>query len=221
MVESINKSPTQLSSTNKRFTTIESRKYPAGKIPEHFNIPVNNQTTISQKAHYIQFTSSMGDTAQIQIDSIEFQKSLIAGKSNFTDDEWKKIITQIKDEYSQQKMIVSHLSGGKINQNNISGESLKIASQDQITDVPEYWNAENTSQRIADFALSFFESSGSDAQKYYDTVVGAIEKGFNQAMKIMGTLPEEINALAQSTFNKTMEKIDIWAREHEISTKEV
>ena len=67
--------------------------------------------------------------------------------------------------------------------------------------------AEAVSQRLVDFAIAL---SGGDKSKA-DTLKGAIEKGFKEAEKILGELPD----LSKETYKLTMEKFDSWINEKE------
>ncbi len=67
--------------------------------------------------------------------------------------------------------------------------------------------AEKTSQRLVDFAIAL---SGGDKSKANE-LRGAIEKGFKEAEKILGKLPD----VSKETYKLTMEKFDAWAKEDE------
>jgi len=77
---------------------------------------------------------------------------------------------------------------GQEDSNTIKGNALlyNIEEGTEVADVPEYWNAENTSQRIVDFAMSFWEIHKDDEKfdEYFDDVMGAIEEGFGEAKDI-------------------------------------
>jgi len=75
--------------------------------------------------------------------------------------------------------------------------------------VPEYWNAENTSQRIVDFAMSFrgLATELSD-EEYIKQVRGAVEEGYRLAKKGLGDLPGPSAKLFNNTYNLTMKKFD-------------
>ena len=66
---------------------------------------------------------------------------------------------------------------------------------------------EAVSQRLVDFAIAL---SGGDKSKA-NTLRGAIEKGFKEAEKILGGLPD----ISKETYKLTMEKFDAWANEKE------
>jgi hypothetical protein len=75
--------------------------------------------------------------------------------------------------------------------------------------VPDYWNAENTSQRIVDFAMSFrgLATELSD-EEYIKQVRDAVEKGYKLAKKDIGDLPGPSAKLFNNTYNLTMKKFD-------------
>lgn len=68
----------------------------------------------------------------------------------------------------------------------------------------DYFSPENTANRIADFALSGFklfeggaaskENSADSRQRFADYILPAIDKGFADARKILGALPDQISA---------------------------
>ncbi len=64
---------------------------------------------------------------------------------------------------------------------------------------------EKTSQRIVDFAIAL---SGGDKTKL-DTLRKAIDKGFKEAEKVLGELPE----ISRETYDRIMEKLDAWENE--------
>ena len=65
--------------------------------------------------------------------------------------------------------------------------------------------AEKTSQRIVDFAIA---ASGGDKSKL-ETLRNAIDRGFKEAEKILGKLPE----ISRQTYDAIMEKLDAWEKE--------
>lgn len=74
--------------------------------------------------------------------------------------------------------------------------------------VPEYWNAENTSQRIVDFAMSFSTVSKDDFETYAEKMRTAVETGFKDAKKILGDIPGPSAKLFNDTYTLTMKKFD-------------
>ena len=98
------------------------------------------------------------------------------------------------------------------------GKTLKLLSDDDIVEVDEIARAEANdlisengplgveavSQRLVDFAIGI---SGGDKSKA-DTLRAAIEKGFKEAERILGELPD----ISKETYKRTMEKFDEWAK---------
>lgn len=80
---------------------------------------------------------------------------------------------------------------------------------DEEYGVPEYWNAENTSDRIVAFATSFAGVFGDDPE-FAETLVNAVAEGFAQAGAILGELPGKAGKLNRDTRDKVFEKLDIW-----------
>ena len=79
----------------------------------------------------------------------------------------------------------------------------------EAANVPEYWNSENTSQRIVDFAMSFraLAPELSD-EEYIKQVRDAVELGYKLAKKDVGDLPGPSAKLFNDTYNLTMKKFD-------------
>lgn len=79
----------------------------------------------------------------------------------------------------------------------------------EAAEVPEYWNAENTSQRIVDFAMSFRGlASELNDEEYVEYMRSAIEEGFKQAKGMLGGLPGPSAKLFNDTYELTMKKLD-------------
>lgn len=81
----------------------------------------------------------------------------------------------------------------------------------QAADVPEEWNAENTSQRIVDFALSFREiahKQGMSDEEFMSTIKDAVSEGFRLAKHDLGAMPEASAKLFNDTYELTMKKFD-------------
>jgi len=86
---------------------------------------------------------------------------------------------------------------------------LKDGDKIEAANVPEYWNAENTSQRIVDFAMSFRGmASGVSDEKYIEQMRAAVEEGYRLAKKAIGDLPGPSAKLFNDTNSLTMKKFD-------------
>ncbi len=113
--------------------------------------------------------------------------------------ESKKALMDAGVEFAKfnEDSILYDLSGLK------DGENIKAA------DVPEYWNAENTSQRIIDFAMSFRELAPElSDEEYIEQVRKAVDLGYKQAKQAVGDLPGPSAKLFNDTYNLTMKKFD-------------
>lgn len=80
-----------------------------------------------------------------------------------------------------------------------------------------YFNSENTANRIYNFATSFYETyllgtgkedSEASRQEYKDIIGEAIDEGFGQALDILGDLPDAVSKEIQNTRDLIFEKLD-------------
>jgi hypothetical protein len=165
----------------------------------------------SVKTLGIDLTNADGDSVSLSATSIDYQKAIAAANESDSDETWKKIIDDIKDEYIRMKgAIVEKVFGG--------GDEAKAAADPrsfdeakEIPGLPEYWNAENTAGRIADFALSFAGMFEGGDDEFVSMIKDAIDKGFSQAKDLLGKMPGEITKLTDKTHALIMDKIDKWA----------
>jgi hypothetical protein len=82
-----------------------------------------------------------------------------------------------------------------------------VEGQDE-NGVPEYWNAENTSNRIVDFAMGFAELHGEDFASFIAQIRDAIDLGFAQASQMSGPLTGSAGKLNQDTHQLVHDKLD-------------
>jgi len=161
----------------------------------------------------LQYQNKDGDTVSLNIQSVDYQKNMLAISPDImTDEDWKKLIRQIKDEVLAMKQQIVDTLTDSID-GTIDGtekKSEKSGTSRPVADVPEYWNAENTSQRIVDFALSFRGLFKGTDEEYFNLIKGAIDDGFKQARDILGDLPEPVSNLVDDTYALTMKKLDDW-----------
>jgi hypothetical protein len=75
--------------------------------------------------------------------------------------------------------------------------------------VPEYWNAENTSDRIVKFATQMAEIAGKDSE-FAKTIIKAVTDGFDQANAETGPLPGAAGELNKKTRELTFAKLSKW-----------
>lgn len=91
----------------------------------------------------------------------------------------------------------------------VSDIPYDVAAEEVAADVPEEWNAENTSQRIVDFALSFRGNAANlSDEEYIEQVRSAVQDGFRLAKQDMQALPGPSAKLFNNTYELTMQKLD-------------
>lgn len=85
----------------------------------------------------------------------------------------------------------------------------EVADNEEAAEVPEYWNSENTSQRIVDYAMSFRSLAPelSDSE-YIEKMRDAALAGFKEAKDILGNLPGPVAKLFNDTYDATVKKFD-------------
>jgi hypothetical protein len=87
------------------------------------------------------------------------------------------------------------------------------AGEAEEAEVPEYWNAENTSDRIVAFATSFAAIHGDG--EFAEKILKAVGDGFEQAHALTGDLPGAAGKLNRDTKNLVFEKLEKWLEEWE------
>ncbi len=161
---------------------------------------------------HLSYKNADGDALALSIESVSYNSKTVA--ASFSDKEREELVSLVKDELLvvQKKMIQVLLGteGHKEVGSSEKAEQLEL-------NIPEYWNAENTSQRIVDFALSFFELHDGEAGDYFEKIKAGIEEGFRQAKEMLGSVPEAVSNLTESTYDLVMSKLDDWAQQKGIS----
>lgn len=84
-----------------------------------------------------------------------------------------------------------------------------VAPEEKAAEVPEEWNADNTSQRIVDFALSFRgQIEGMSDEEFVENIRSAIKDGFRSAKGDMKEIPGPAAKLFNDTYEAAMKKLD-------------
>jgi hypothetical protein len=109
-------------------------------------------------------------------------------------------------------------NGMEVTDEKSAENASQTSSTDEIQGLPEYWNAENTSQRIVDFATSFYSMFKGSGEDFLAMIKDAIGQGFSQAKDITGDLPDAVSKLVNNTHDLAMKKLDAWAQEQGIGT---
>jgi hypothetical protein len=160
------------------------------------------------------YTSKDGDMVSFSMESLEYNKSLLEVSATGSQEDMKELVDRIKDNLD--KMEKSFLKSF-LNDNGVDVLDTQTAEEATSVEIPEYWNAQNTSQRIVDFAVSFYQSFKGSGEDFLSTVTNAIDEGFKQAREMLGDLPEEFNNLINDTYALVNEKLSSWAAEKNIA----
>jgi len=127
----------------------------------------------------------------------------------------RKAIESINSRVNSQEMSQDLLEINKRileKANNIEGGTEEISAKDK-----NYFSAQNTAERIYNFATSFYETylagtgkvdSEESRQEYKDIIGSAIDEGFEQALSILGDLPDKVSQEIQNTRDIIFEKLD-------------
>jgi hypothetical protein len=180
----------------------------------------------------VTYTSRDGDSVALSMEHIEYRKAMVTAQNDGASDDtrWNAVVDQIKDEFSRMKqdMITKFMESitgidndtNTLTINNPTDSAAGADSGSEIAGLPEYWNAENTSQRIVDFATSFsslFQGAGED---FLSMIKSAIEDGFSQAHDMLGELPGPVGKLVDDTHSLVSRKLDAWAKANGIGIDE-
>ncbi len=165
----------------------------------------------------MQFQNQDGDSVTLSTASLQYQKTSISANGIKSKEDWQKLVDYLKNQYSDMK---NEIMKGFLKDKGIStGENTTAISTENsdIQGLPDYWNADNTSQRIVDFATSFFgmfQGSGGD---FVSMMKDAIEKGFSMAKDITGDLPDAVTKLVGNTHDLALKKLDDCAKQQGIN----
>lgn len=156
------------------------------------------------------YTSKDGDTVSFSMESVEYSKQIMDVEASGSEEDMKKLVDFIKESYQDMKkdLIKAFLKSTGVD---VAESDVDVPKEIKAAEVPEYWNAENTSQRIVDFATSFFNAFEGAGEEFLATIKDAIGEGFKQAREMLGELPSEVNQLVDDTYSLVMEKLSAWA----------
>ena len=167
-----------------------------------------------------EYTSKDGDKVSLSMESVEYSKSIMDVAAAGNNDDMKKLVEYIKDNFDRMKkeLLNNFLknTGSEIPEDN----QVSVPEAPVSSIVPEEWGADATSQRIIDFAVSFYGIFEGKGDEFLSTIKTAIDEGFKQARDMLGDLPDDVTSLIDSTYKQTMEKLDAWAVTQEIKLPE-
>jgi hypothetical protein len=150
-------------------------------------------------------------------DTLEIKETVPDSEKVKGKDYWKsfdmdafhnEIRNKLMESINQSRKVLQEAGVGfsKYNEDSIL---YKVDDGTKAANVPEYWNAENTSQRIVDFAMSFRSLAPElSDEEYIAQVRSAVQLGYKLAKKDVGSLPGQSAKLFNDTYGLTMKKFD-------------
>ncbi|NLD93088.1 MAG: DUF5610 domain-containing protein [Fibrobacter sp.] len=179
------------------------------------NAKIAAESYTSEK-YAVEFTSKDGDKVSFSYEAVKYSSTSMELSAEGSKDDIKNLEKYVRNHLKEmsQRIVKDFLKNSGINVEMAEGTN----STTQTLQIPEEWNAENTSQRIVDFALSFFNSFEGKGEEFLTKIKAAIEEGFKQAKELWGDLelPDSVSNLVKDTHDLIMSKLDAWARENGI-----
>jgi hypothetical protein len=188
------------------------------QLPRTTHASVSAETEyLTAQRYAVEFTSKDGDKVTFSYESVEYGKAVVSADLSGNDKSIKDLVKYVKDMMGDLKKdllkSIIKKDGGEVQENS-------DVPQENELKIPEYWNAENTSQRIVDFATSFFNVFKGQGKEFLDSIKGAIEKGFSDARDTLGELPDQVSRLIGNTHDLVIKKLDEWAKNNGIIQSE-
>lgn len=180
---------------------------------------------LSHEKMTLNYKNSEGDSFSLNYESVKYQRMSYEGTENplsvsLNNADKGEIGKEIKELYDlvKENMVKELMKSlGFEIQGTKKGEEVEKTSESKIEGLPEYWNAENTSQRIFEFAVSFHSMSEQDTEGYYKMMREAIISGYDEAIGEIGEVSDEVSSLSQETLRLALEKLDSWAAEQGVN----
>ena len=191
----------------------------AGKAPGRpkFDYSVEGYAYHKEELN-IKYQNKDGDFLELTYnsESVHGFKADAAGNTEEDRKYFKELLEQLRDFImEQERRLLESIFGEGWENGEKTVQTAEGTESSSELNIPEYWNAENTSQRIVDFATSFFEISGKDAEEFGKVIIDAVKKGFEEANEILGnSLPGPVAELISDTQRLTLEKLDAWVAEN-------
>jgi hypothetical protein len=94
-----------------------------------------------------------------------------------------------------------------VGQQDMAAAKQKFDPKDFMASLQDYFSPESTANRIVDFAAALYDGKG-DRGEFGETMRKAIQKGFDQAMGILGKVPQSVQDGIDKTHSLTMKGLD-------------
>jgi hypothetical protein len=169
----------------------------------------------SSEKYAIEFTSKDGDKVSFSYEAVKYSSTTMELSAEGSEEDIKDLEKYVRQQLKDmtQKIVKNFLKDAGIKVDD--AESTDGTEGSQAAQIPAEWNAENTSQRIVDFALSFYDSFKGKGDEFLTRIKNAIEDGFKQAKEFWGDaeIPDSVSNLVKDTHDLIMSKLDAWAKE--------
>jgi hypothetical protein len=173
----------------------------------------------SSEKYAIEFTSKDGDKVSFSYEAVKYSSTSMELSAEGSREDIRDLEKYVRKQLKEmtQKIVKDFLkeAGIKVDESDGAEGAKGTDVVSQAAQIPEEWNAENTSQRIVDFALSFYDSFKGKGEEFLTKIKAAIEEGFKQAKEFWGDveMPEGVKNLVKDTYDLIMSKLDTWAKE--------
>ncbi|MGO1468723.1 MAG: hypothetical protein ACTHW2_01740 [Tissierella sp.] len=164
-------------------------------IPNKQNLE-NKKTNLRQNEN--DKSAVLRNKSQLEYKGHFYDKATVDNLKKISEKSYDLLKNMIKEMITKQGKAINILDpNSKINIDKATrSEASELVSDDGALGV------ESVSDNIVDFAKAL---SGGDKSKL-DTLKKAIDKGFKEAGKMLGGLPD----ISQKTYDRIMEKLDNW-----------
>ncbi len=163
---------------------------------------------LSYRDARVRISNSNGQQAHMRMQRAEY--TYAEATTRLSEHKGADAFHQIREETLRiHKIVVTRILA------DVQQKPGSVEKGEEALQIPEEWNAENTSDRIVNFALGLRNAFEGNDEEFLKMVKGAVEEGFRQAREILGELPDEVRALTEETFSLIMEKLDRWAEGRE------
>ncbi|HAJ79256.1 MAG TPA: hypothetical protein DCO75_05750 [Fibrobacteres bacterium] len=171
------------------------------------------------------YSNSDGDTLSLSSESLDYQTTELSAGDDNSKDSRQSVVDKIKSEYADLQVQMKKVLFGSVDNTSDNNSTFQVDDPrsfdetKELSGLPDYWNADNTAQRIVDFATSFLSAFSGSGEEFISTIKDAIKEGFSQAgFDTDKTYYDPVNRLTAKTYTLAMDKVDQWAQEQGITS---
>jgi cation transport regulator ChaB len=187
----------------------------SGTRQSSLSAKISSESYSSEK-YAIEFTSKDGDKVSFSYEAVKYSSTSMELSAEGSKEDIRDLEQYVRNQLKEmtQKIVKDFLKDAGIKVDESEGTEGNDVVNEAVQ-IPEEWNAENTSQRIVDFALSFYDSFKGKGEEFLSKIKSAIDEGFKQAKELLGDfeMPDSVSNLVKDTHDLIMSKLDAWAKE--------